>query len=109
VEELLAHAKAKPGTLNDASFGAGTLSHFAGEMFKSAAQVDIVHVPYKGIAPAMQDLTGGQVPLSFDTNIASVPQIRAGKINALAVTTARRISIAPDVLRHRCPHLVAPT
>jgi tripartite-type tricarboxylate transporter receptor subunit TctC len=97
VAELVAHAKAQPGKLNYASFGIGTSSHFAGEMFKAAAGVDIVHVPYKGSAPAMQDLIGGQMPLSFDTNIASVPQMRAGKIKALAVTTARRISNAPEV------------
>ncbi len=97
VKELVAHAKANPGKLNYASFGPGTSSHFAGEMFKAAAGLNIVHVPYKGSAPAMQDLMGGQVPLSFDTNIASVPQIKAGKIKALAVTTSRRINNAPDV------------
>lgn len=97
VKELVAHAKANPGKLNYASFGAGTSSHFAGEMFKSAAGVDIVHVPYKGSAPAMQDVIGGQVPMSFDTNIASVPQMKAGKVKVLAVTTAQRISGAPEV------------
>jgi tripartite-type tricarboxylate transporter receptor subunit TctC len=97
VKELMALARAQPGKLNYASFGAGTSSHFAGEMFNAAAGVDIVHVPYKGSAPAMQDLIGGQVPLSFDTNIAAVPQIKAGKIKALAVTTARRIANAPEV------------
>jgi tripartite-type tricarboxylate transporter receptor subunit TctC len=97
VKELVAQAKAQPGKLFYASFGPGTSSHFAGEMFKAAAGLDIVHVPYKGSAPAMQDLIGGQVPLSFDTNIASVPQMKAGKIKALAVTTAKRISNAPDV------------
>lgn len=97
VKELIARAKAQPGTLNYASFGAGTSSHFAGEMFKAAADVDIVHVPYKGSAPAMQDLIGGQVPIAFDTNVASVPQMKAGRIKALAVTTATRISSAPEV------------
>jgi tripartite-type tricarboxylate transporter receptor subunit TctC len=97
VKELVALAKAQPGKLNYASFGAGTSSHFAGEMFKAAAGLDITHVPYKGSAPAMQDLIGGQVPMSFDTNIASVPQMKAGKIKALAVTSAQRISAAPDV------------
>ena len=97
VKDLVAQAKAQPGKLNYASFGAGTSSHFAGEMFKAAAGVDITHVPYKGSAPAMQDLIGGQVPMSFDTNIASLPQIKAGKIKPLAVTTARRLSAAPDV------------
>jgi tripartite-type tricarboxylate transporter receptor subunit TctC len=97
VKELIALVKAQPGKLNYASFGAGTSSHFAGEMFKAAAGVDIVHVPYKGSAPAMQDLIGGQVPISFDTNVASVPQMKAGRIKALAVTTAKRISSAPEV------------
>ena len=97
VKELVALAKAQPGKLNYASFGAGTSSHFAGEMFKAAAGLDIVHVPYKGSAPAMQDLIGGQVPMSFDTNVASVPQMKAGKIKALAVTSSRRISNAPEV------------
>lgn len=97
VAELVAAAKAQPGKLNYASFGAGTSSHFAGEMFKSAAGVDLVHVPYKGSAPAMQDLIGGQVPLSFDTNVASVPQVKAGRIKALATTGARRLSALPEV------------
>lgn len=97
VKELVAYAKANPGKLNYASYGAGTPSHFAGEMFKSAAGVDIVHVPYKGSAPAMQDLLGGQVILSFDTNISATPQIKAGKIKPLAATTAKRLSAHPDV------------
>jgi len=97
VKELVALAKAQPGKLNYASFGSGTSSHFAGEMFKSAAGVDIVHVPYKGSAPAMQDLIGGQVPLAFDTNVATVPQLQAGKIKALAITSARRLASLPQV------------
>jgi len=97
VKELVTLAKAQPGKLNYASFGAGTSAHFAGEMFKSAAGLEIVHVAYKGSAPAMQDLIGGQVPLAFDTSIAAVPQMKAGKIKALAVTTAQRISSAPNV------------
>ena len=79
VKDLIAQAKAQPGKLNYASFGPGTSAHFAGEMFKAASGVDIVHVPYKGSAPAMQDLIGGQVPLSFDTNIASLPQMKAAR------------------------------
>lgn len=97
VRELVAMAKAQPGKLSYASFGTGTTSHFAGEMFKSAAGVDIVHVPYKGSAPAMQDLLGNQIPLSFDTNVPSVPQIQTGKLKALAVTSARRLSTLPNV------------
>ena len=97
IKELVALAKAQPGKLNYASFGNGTSSHFAGEMFKAAAGVDLVHVPFNGSAPAMQNLMGGQVPLSFDTTVASVPQVKAGKIKALAVTTARRVSGLPEV------------
>lgn len=97
VAELVKLAKAQPGKLNYASFGAGTSSHFAGEMFKTAAGVDIVHVPYKGSAPAMQDLIGGQVPLAFDTNVATVPQLQAGRIKALAITAARRLPTLPQV------------
>jgi len=97
VQELVALAKAQPGKLNYASFGSGTSAHFAGELFKSAAGVDIVHVPYKGSAPAMQDLIGGQVPLAFDTNVATVPQVQAGKIKALALTSSRRLASLPGV------------
>lgn len=97
VRELIALAKAQPGKLNYASFGTGTSSHFAGEMFKAAAGVDIVHVPYKGSAPAMQDLIGGQVPMAFDTNVATAPQLAAGKIKALALTSSRRLASLPGV------------
>jgi len=97
VKELVALAKAQPGKLNYASFGTGTSSHFAGEMFKAAAGVDIVHVPYKGGAPAMQDLIGGQVPIAFDTNVATAPQLAAGKIKALALTSSRRLAGLPGV------------
>ena len=97
VQELVALAKSQPGKLNYASFGIGSSSHFAGEMFKSAAGVDLTHVPYKGSAPAMQDLIGGQVPVSFDTNVATVPQVAAGKVRALAITSARRLATLPDV------------
>jgi len=97
VRELVALARSQPGKLSDASFGVGTSSHFAGEMFKSAAGIDLLHVPYKGSAPAMQDLIGGQVPYAFDTNVASVPMVRAGRIRALAVTSERRLPALPDV------------
>ena len=97
VKELVALAKAQPGKLNYASFGIGTSSHFAGEMFKAAAGVDLVHVPYKGSAPAMQDLIGGQVPIAFDTNVATAPQLAAGKIKALALTSSRRLAGLPGV------------
>lgn len=97
VKDVVALAKAQPGKLNYASFGSGTSSHFAGEMFKAATGADIVHVPYKGSAPAMQDLIGNQVPLSFDTNVATVPQVAAGKVKALAITSARRLASLPGV------------
>lgn len=97
VKELIAMAKREPGKLNLASFGFGTTSHFAGEMFKAAAGVDMVHVPYSGSAPAMKDLIGGQVQLSFDTNVASVPQVESGTIKALALTSTYRIDTLPGV------------
>ena len=97
VAELVALARAQPGKLSYASFGAGSSSHFAGEMFKAAAGVDLVHVPYKGSAPAMQDLIGNQVPVAMDTNVATLPQLAAGKVRALAVTSARRLAAMPQV------------
>ena len=97
VKELVALAKAQPGKLNFASFGAGTTSHFAGEMFKLMTGAALTHVPYKGSAPAMQDLIGGQVQLSFDTNVAAIPQIQAGKVKAIAVTSAKPTPTLPGV------------
>lgn len=97
VKELLAYAKANPDKLSYASFGNGTTSHFAGEMFKKDAGLTIQHVPYKGSAPAMQDLMAGQVLLAFDTNVATVPQVQAGKIRALALTGPRKLSTLPGV------------
>lgn len=97
VAELVALAKAGPGTLSYASFGTGTTSHFAGEMFKVMAGVDITHVPYRGSAPAMQDLIGGQVQLSFDTNVAAKPQVAGGKVKAIALTSARPSKSMPGV------------
>jgi tripartite-type tricarboxylate transporter receptor subunit TctC len=95
--ELVALAKAQPGKLAYASFGNGTTSHIAGEMFKVTAGVDLLHVPYKGSAPAMADLIGGQVQLSFDTNVAALPMLQAGKVKALAVTSAQRSPSLPHV------------
>lgn len=97
VKELVALAKARPGKLSYASFGNGTTSHFAGEMFKVMAGVDITHVPYKGSAPAMQDLIGGQVQLSFDTNVAAIPMVQAGRVKAIALTSAGRSPSMPGV------------
>jgi tripartite-type tricarboxylate transporter receptor subunit TctC len=97
VKALVALAKSQPGKLTYGSFGAGTTSHLAGEMFKLVAGVDILHVPYKGSAPAMTDLIGGQVALTVDTNVAALPMLKAGKVKALAVTSAKRSPSLPQV------------
>ncbi len=97
VKELVALAKAKPGALNFASFGNGTSNHLAGATFCAANGVNIVHIPYKGSAPAITDLLGGQVQMTFDTVPVVLPQVRAGKLRALAVATPKRSSLAPDV------------
>lgn len=95
--QLVELARKEPGRLNYASFGNGTGAHFAAEMFKKTAGVDLTHVPYKGSAPAMQDLIGGQVQVMFETNIGAVPQIRGGRVKPLAVTSPKRLEALPDV------------
>lgn len=97
IQEFVALAKAQPGKLNYGSAGSGTAHHLIGEMFNLQAQTDIVHIPYKGSAPAIADLVSGQVQLMFDTITAGLPQVTAGKTRALAVTTAKRSSALPDV------------
>jgi tripartite-type tricarboxylate transporter receptor subunit TctC len=97
VPEFIAYAKANPGKLNFASAGVGTGIHMAGEQFKMMASVNMVHVPYRGAGNAMTDLIGGQVQLMFDTLAASIPHIRGGKVRALAVTTATRSALLPDL------------
>ncbi len=97
VAELIAYAKANPGKLNFASSGNGTSIHLSGELFKVMAGVQMTHVPYKGSAPALQDLLGGQVQLMFDNLPPSLPQIKAGKLRALAVTSVTRAPALPDV------------
>jgi len=97
VKELIAYAKGRPGQLNFASGGAGTAIHLAGELFKTMAGVDMVHVAYKGSAPAMTDLIGGQVSLMFDQILTSLPHAQSGKLRALAVTTERRSPAAPQI------------
>jgi len=97
IHELIALAKAKPGQLNYASAGNGTGPHLAGEMLKNMAKIDLVHIVYKGAAPAMIDLMGGQVQLLFQTGPGSLAQIKAGKIRALAVTSAVRSPQLPDL------------
>jgi tripartite-type tricarboxylate transporter receptor subunit TctC len=97
VAELIALAKAEPGRLTYASSGYGTSIHMSGEMFKHMARVDILHVPYKGSAPAITDLLGGQVMIMFDNLPSALPHIKAGKLRALAVTGAQRDPLLPDV------------
>ena len=90
VKELVAMARAKPGQLNYASAGNGNATHLAGELFRSLAKIDIVHVPYKGTGPALTDLMGGQVQFMFSNLTAALPQIKSGKMRALAVTGPKR-------------------
>lgn len=97
VQELIAYAKANPGKVNFASSGSGTSVHLSGELFKSLAKVDIQHIPYKGSAPAMNDLLGNQVNIMFDNLPSAISHVRAGKLRALAVTTAKRSPDLPDV------------
>ena len=97
VQELIALAKARPGTLTFASAGAGSGAQLAGELFKALAKVDLTHVPYKGAAPAMTDLVGGQVSMSFIVYPVASPQIQAGKLRTLAVTSLGRSSLVPNV------------
>jgi len=97
VPELIAYAKASPGKLSIASSGTGTPAHIAGELFKLMTGVDMVHVPYRGAALALTDLLGGQVQVMIDNMAASLEHIRAGRLRALAVTTATRLEMLPDV------------
>ena len=97
VQEVIAAAKAKPGSIQFASGGAGAGAHLSGELLKSTAGVDIVHVPYKGNAPALNDLLGGQVSIMFDTITTALPHVKSGKLRALAVTSPKRSPLAPDV------------
>jgi tripartite-type tricarboxylate transporter receptor subunit TctC len=116
VPEFIAYAKANPRKVNMASAGNGTGSHIAGELFKMMAGVDMLHLPYRGGAPALNDLLAGQVQVYFATTVASIEYIRAGRLRALAVTTATRSDELPGiptvaefaglrgkrVVRHRC-------
>jgi tripartite-type tricarboxylate transporter receptor subunit TctC len=95
VVELINHAKANPGKITMASYGTGTSSHLAGELFKLMASVDMVHVPYRGEAPALTDLLGGQVQVFFGAS-GSIEPVRAGRLRALAVTTAERSTALPN-------------
>src|SRR3954447_837590 len=95
--DLLAEARAKPGSLSYGMAGNGTSTHLAGELLKNLAKVDIVAIPYKGGGPAMNDLLGGQIPMSFNNGPESVGQISAGAVRALGVTTGKRAPFLPDV------------
>jgi tripartite-type tricarboxylate transporter receptor subunit TctC len=97
VPELIAYAKANPGKITMASAGVGSAGHLIGEFFKLTAGVDLVHVPYRGAGPALTDLLGGQVMMSFAGIAGSIEYIRTGKLRALAVTTATRSEALPDV------------
>jgi tripartite-type tricarboxylate transporter receptor subunit TctC len=97
VRELIAYAQAHPNKLNYSSFGNNTSNHLAGELFKSMAHIETVHVPYKGSGPSIVDLMGGQVQYTFDTPPAVAEQVKAGKLRALAVATPQRLPNAPDV------------
>jgi tripartite-type tricarboxylate transporter receptor subunit TctC len=97
VAEFIAYARSNPGKINYASAGNGTLTHVAGELFKMMTGIDMVHVPYRGSAPAVTDLLAGNVTVMFDNMPSSIEQIRAGKLRALAVTTAMRSEALPDV------------
>jgi tripartite-type tricarboxylate transporter receptor subunit TctC len=97
VAEFIAYAKANPGKINMASSGNGTSVHLSGELFKSMAGVDLVHVPYKGAAPALTDMISGQVHVLFDNLPSSINHIRSGALRALAVTTLKRSDALPDV------------
>lgn len=97
IQEFITLAKKEPGKLNYGSAGAGTAHHLIGAMFNLQAGVDIVHIPYKGSSPAVADLVSGQVQVMFDTVSSALPQIKAGKTRALAVTTKTRSSALPDV------------
>ena len=97
VPELIAYAKAHPGELNFASSGTGALIHLTGEMFRQMAAIDIVHVPYKGTALFLPDLIDGRVSMSLDSMPPHLPHIKSGKLRALAVTSARRSPVLPDL------------
>jgi len=97
VKELVAYAKAHPGKVNFSSFGANTSNHLGGELFNLRAGIKMTHVPYRGSSPSLTDLMGGQVQVTFDTVTAVFPLIQSGKIKALAIATAERSPLAPDL------------
>ena len=97
VKELVALARVRPGKITFASIGNGTSQHLAGEMLRTRAKVDIVHVPYKGSSPAMTDLLGGQVDMMFEGGVSSLPHVKSGKLRALATTGRQRTDAMPEL------------
>ena len=97
VQDITAALKAKPGSLSYASAGNGTSQHLSAELYKYLAGVDMVHIPYKGSGPAIQDVIGGQVPMMFDTSVVAGPHIESGRLRALAVTSSKRAAVFPNV------------
>ncbi|MGV3572388.1 MAG: tripartite tricarboxylate transporter substrate binding protein [Ramlibacter sp.] len=97
VKELIAYAKANPGKVNFGSSGSGSSIHLSGELFNALAKVDMIHIPYKGSAPAVTDLVGGQIDLMFDNMPSAIQHVRSGRLRPLAVTTAKRSPELPDV------------
>jgi len=97
VKELVALARSKPGALSYASIGAGTPQHFAGELMKTTFRIDMTHIPYKGAAPALIDIIGGHVPIGLTAPTTAIPHVKAGRLRALAVTSAQRSGAIPEV------------
>jgi tripartite-type tricarboxylate transporter receptor subunit TctC len=97
VAELIALAKARPGQLNYSSSGVGTIVHLTSEMFRSMAGVDIVHVPYKGVSLAIPDLMSGRISMMFDSIVTALPQVKSGKVKALAIASATRSALVPEL------------
>lgn len=97
VQDLIAAAKAQPGAIAFGSAGQGSSQHMSGETFKLLTGAQLTHVPYRGSAPAIQDLIGGQIPMSFETVTVALPHVQGGKVRALAVTSAKRSPVMPDV------------
>jgi len=97
VRELIALAKAKPGQLNYASAGSGTSPHLAAELFKTMAGIEMTHIPYKGIPPAVTDVIAGRVTMLMTTTISAAPHVKSGRLRALAITSPKRLAAMPEV------------
>jgi tripartite-type tricarboxylate transporter receptor subunit TctC len=97
LEDFIVLLKSKPGQLNYGSAGPGTVQHMTAELFKFMAKVEMVHIPYKGAAPAVADVVGGQVPIMFDSMISCIPHVKGGRLRALAITGLTRSALLPDV------------